>query len=395
MQFTPQQLAGAGRFTAHTRIGNWLEDVQLEETKFMDYAARKEQGKLASNFRQQKLVITSQRVPHSFSADGALRFGDTITIAHMQSGGSLACDLWEETALASGEHMVTVSKTSADEPTARNTFIIARAEDDDDDDPTLTYGQAFRLRCNSSLLIDGQTGLLNSPSFLSSRLKNDRCSSKLSNNQQIFMSTAGGADSLWKIAKPCIGRDGGMERLMADGEPVPANELACILHVMTSAPLSADTRFVDTTDFGDEFEVCGVMSAGLGKSHQLVDELRGVATAETASKNELQQNQWRLCTAVDEAAAQDDRTLPPESTPAGLMSHMGEVLGPEGLDALDGKLAEVASAGLVDREDVKWVLREDMKFPFSDKQFDMVLDTVDDGRGMVNAVAFTGGLRPE
>jgi hypothetical protein len=393
MQFTPQQLAGAGRFTAHTRIGNWLEDVQLEETKYMDYASRKEQGKLASNFRQQKLVITGQRVPHSFSADGWLRFGDTITIAHMATGGSLACDLWEETSLASGEHLVTVSKTSADEPTARNTFTITRSPDDDDDDPVLVHGQAFRLRCNSSLLIDAQTGLLNAPSFLSSRLKNDRCSSKLSNNQQVFMSTAGGADSLWKVAKPCIGKDGGMERLMAEGEPVPAGGLACILHVMTSVPLSADPAVVDTTDFGDEFEACGEVRAGLGKSHQLVDEMRGIATAETASKNELQQNQWRICTSLDEAAAQDNRQLPPESTPSGLMSHMGVLLGGEGVEFLEGKLAEVAAGGLVDREDVKWVLREDMKFPFSDRQFDMVLDTVDDGRGMVDAAGFAGRLR--
>ena len=31
MQFTPQQLAGAGRYSHKTRIGNWNEDQALEE----------------------------------------------------------------------------------------------------------------------------------------------------------------------------------------------------------------------------------------------------------------------------------------------------------------------------------------------------------------------------
>merc|ERR1719498_1224431 len=100
-----------------------------------------------------------------------------------------------------------------------------------------------------------------------------------------------------------------MERFMAEGDPVSANELCCIHHVMTNQPLSADARNLDSTDFGDEYEVCCAMRQQLGKTHQLVDELRGVATAETASKNELAQNQWRLCTAADESAAVDEREL--------------------------------------------------------------------------------------
>jgi hypothetical protein len=33
MQFTPQQLAGAGRYQHKTRIGNWNEDAALEEVR--------------------------------------------------------------------------------------------------------------------------------------------------------------------------------------------------------------------------------------------------------------------------------------------------------------------------------------------------------------------------
>ena len=39
MQFTPQQLAGAGRYSHKTRIGNWCEDLAIEEVKLNDFMA--------------------------------------------------------------------------------------------------------------------------------------------------------------------------------------------------------------------------------------------------------------------------------------------------------------------------------------------------------------------
>lgn len=40
MQFTPQQLAGAGRYHHKTRIGNWNEDAALEEVMTCGAAGR-------------------------------------------------------------------------------------------------------------------------------------------------------------------------------------------------------------------------------------------------------------------------------------------------------------------------------------------------------------------
>jgi hypothetical protein len=33
MQFTPQQLSGAGKYAHSVRIGNWNEDIVLEEVR--------------------------------------------------------------------------------------------------------------------------------------------------------------------------------------------------------------------------------------------------------------------------------------------------------------------------------------------------------------------------
>lgn len=105
MQFTPQQLAGAQRYGSKTRIGNWAEDVHLEDTKIAEFRQLKESGTLKMGFRQSKLTTCNQtvrpphcrpplaftstlhlQVPHSFSADGLLRFGDSIVLSHPMVG---------------------------------------------------------------------------------------------------------------------------------------------------------------------------------------------------------------------------------------------------------------------------------------------------------------------
>jgi hypothetical protein len=37
MYFTPQQLSGGPKFNNKTRIGNWYEDGEANETKVKDY----------------------------------------------------------------------------------------------------------------------------------------------------------------------------------------------------------------------------------------------------------------------------------------------------------------------------------------------------------------------
>ena len=146
------------------------------------------------------------------------------------------------------------------------------------------------------------------------------------------------------------------------------------------------------SDFGDEYEACCAVRQVLGKTHQLVDELRGTATAETAAKNELSQNHWRICTAADEAAAEDSRNLPGELTAGGIASFMSDFLGEAGVSHLEAALAAVGAGGSVDREDVKWSLREEYRVPLTDAHIDVLLDALDDGQGMVDVADLIGRL---
>ena len=49
MHFTTQQLQGGGKYSAKTKIGNWYEDMVMEEIKFKDYIAKKEANQLLLN----------------------------------------------------------------------------------------------------------------------------------------------------------------------------------------------------------------------------------------------------------------------------------------------------------------------------------------------------------
>ena len=65
MQFTPQQLAGAQRYMSKTRVGNWLEDMCLEEEKLAEFARCQADGSLIMNdiYAKRQLYGTPASAP--------------------------------------------------------------------------------------------------------------------------------------------------------------------------------------------------------------------------------------------------------------------------------------------------------------------------------------------
>lgn len=62
MQFTPQQLSGGPKFSSTTRIGNWQEEVALEEAKLADFRKRSKGGNLAIRRLENKMEICTVKV---------------------------------------------------------------------------------------------------------------------------------------------------------------------------------------------------------------------------------------------------------------------------------------------------------------------------------------------
>ena len=71
---------------------------------------------------------------------------------------------------------------------------------------------------------------------------------------------------------------------------------------------------------------------------------------------------------------------------------MSDFLGEAGVSHLEAALAAVGAGGSVDREDVKWSLREEYRVPLTDAHIDVLLDALDDGQGMVDVADLIGRL---
>jgi len=391
MQFTPQQLAGAGRYNSKTRIGNWLEDIELDETKYKDYAAAKATGNLVTNHRQRKFNTCNQIVPHSYSADGLLRFGDTVMLQHKKSGGSLANDLWEETQFGTREYSVTVTDPKQGlTPMARNTFTITRIEnsmlkdvcsEEYEKDNILHFGEPFHLVCNDSLLVDERTQMLKAPMYLSSVMKTDRKASAVTNSQLVYMGYKQDSTSVWKVQKCVNGPDGATQRLLSEGGAVEINSPVVLQHRSTSQNLCADPQVTDMSDFGAELEVCCSLQQHTGKSHQLVSEFSGLSTGDTAARSEKDTSQWTFVTSANPESAKEFRKLPQPLSAQALLEKVREIVNKRGEYGIRGlarsfQIMDDGNDKMLDRDDFKWGLY-DYGVHLNDDQFTVLLDEFD------------------
>ena len=126
MNFTPQQLAGGVRYGSKTLVGNWLEDVKLSECKYSDFQRSRAEGSLVMGKFNEKVAVCTEVVPHTFRSDGTLRYGDSVVVAHKQTGGALACDPFEKAGFEGDEFKASVGEGV--ESVARNTFVLGKVE---------------------------------------------------------------------------------------------------------------------------------------------------------------------------------------------------------------------------------------------------------------------------
>ena len=206
MQFTPQQLAGGGRYGCKTKIGNWSEDLSLQEVRLAEYLKRKAAGKLlAAQDRKEQILFTS-RVPHSYAADGNVRFGDTIMLQNSQTTGFLASNLDTPTHSSYGTneaYSVTASLPQTDSngivAVARTTFVVMKwpGHSTYNEDGCLRVGEPFLLAANPQLRVDEKTGYLRPPVCLMSEIVDTMRYAAMSNHQRV---TLQGGDAKYAMA---------------------------------------------------------------------------------------------------------------------------------------------------------------------------------------------------
>ncbi|NP_001088753.1 uncharacterized protein LOC496017 [Xenopus laevis] len=242
-------------FCPSVRLGNWNEDVALEEDVLKDFLEKKDRGELltqkTSNLKKNILKKTELSIPK----DGFLHFGDVVMLLNPENSeqslsntsptyGNYGLSVNpNESALYSKTHLEApcgVSGSRNLEPTVRNAFIITSVDGSDVGEP-VHYGQNFALRST-----EGFTSHL----YLTSDQKTFLKSSKKSYLQEVSLTDQLSYQNCWQF----IYLDPQL-RLENEGFPVPANTKLLIVHSKTNQCLAVLRKHVLWTLFGKECEV--------------------------------------------------------------------------------------------------------------------------------------------
>lgn len=278
-----------------TRLGNWSEEWELEETKMKDYLKKKDHLSLESNKKDLKLYHSLQQASLTYSHDGFLHFGDHVMIRNHQTNGTLSCDIWDKISGTEEAYAVTTSRNS--DPCSRSVFILQRYDKERDlfTDNTIHYGQKFRVAVNSRLS-DKQLFLHSLP------VSPQRCS-KFSRHQEVSVIAKDVFNTVWvfEYADPKV-------RFEMGGQPIRANEPVLIKHCFTSQWLASD-NVPYRNDFGEEFEVFGHSFQHHNKTQNLIAEKTGRTTIDIPLRNQNPQNVWTVLTAQDKSQEFDESIL--------------------------------------------------------------------------------------
>jgi hypothetical protein len=264
------------------------------------------------------ITLIVLKVPHTYSADGKLSYGDTVIIKHEAMNLSIASDPSIDSNPPFKQLLVVGS--TEQRPTARNTFKIVRpppslADGDDEYDDTVKYGHPFLLVCNESLLVSDDGYCMNPPLYLSSTQRNYRTATRLTNKQSVYLTTQCDANSVWIPSLPSHGKaiDWGNKYL---SDPVLSGEVFLLKHRNTNTCLTINSSESCQTDFGYESEVIASPETSSGKLSLVEYELSGLGTSRTLRKPDLSAHGVLFVTSSHPRYAVDRRNLPMTSPPA-------------------------------------------------------------------------------
>mmetsp|Transcript_37519 Transcript_37519/g.63008 ORF Transcript_37519/g.63008 Transcript_37519/m.63008 type:complete len:484 (-) Transcript_37519:159-1610(-) len=277
---------GPARYSRKTRIGNWYEDLNLQEDKIRKYLERKARGQLMINQIHRNMQGSLKPSGLTYSKDGNVRFGDYVMLYSVRTEGVLSTDITDRDAGNIEAYAVTTS-TVTKGPVARNVFVISVAPGDKKTKTGdyLLFGQSFTLKVNP-LLTKKQLQLASVP-------LSPMQFSKISKKQLVNMSVDSSVDTVFKVGHRDVNT-----RFEYDGLPVPCNAEIVILHKRTGKGLCSDMNKYHN-DFGTEFEVCCDTQTSTKRKQVLMHEKAGRLTADNAAKGETSANFWAFLTASD------------------------------------------------------------------------------------------------
>lgn len=322
-----------------------------------DYENRRSNGQLLHLKKAQERNFQVQTVPHTFSRDGLVRFGDNVmlSIGNDKDARYLSSNVFMKSGLSGSR--VTAGSTAA--PQARTVFVLVRpgshpsevlSASSARDEDVLLYGDRVVVACSPYLVADPSTGSVGMPLVLSSAKASIALGNTRKGMQEVVMSPARSADAEWLVTHATV------DRLLADGTPVRAGDEVVLTHSMSNVPLAACKAEGYPTDFGAELEVHGMAYKGTTRSSMNAD---GIMAAPPSQP----ENRWKFVHAGSPEAehplhVRKLEPLSPESLVRKARSLMARNLGPHGVRsfALALSALDARGSGFVARDAAKLAL---------------------------------------
>eukprot|EP00300_Choanocystis_sp_HF-7_P024466 c25932_g1_i1.p2 GENE.c25932_g1_i1~~c25932_g1_i1.p2 ORF type:complete len:275 (+),score=50.72 c25932_g1_i1:198-1022(+) len=228
-----------GAYSSRVLIGNWSEDLELEQAKLREYLDRKERHGMTLG----RTIAATADVSLSVSEDGCLHVGERLMLLSECTSGFLSIDL-ADAAAGCGAPAFHMSSSLAERATARATFVLMRAEEalPGSDDGRIRYGDKIRL-CSHE-------GLSARPLYVHSQLATPSSYSRKSRFQEVVACAKPSWLTVWEFVHfdPLL-------RFEAEGRLVPANGRVLVRHCGTNTLLASPLAKV-VTSHGEECEVC-------------------------------------------------------------------------------------------------------------------------------------------
>jgi len=270
--FTLQQMQGGPRFQHQCRIGNWQEDKFLEQMRRTAHKEMVKGGNLLLNVIKDRMAKALQPVDLTvIRNDGYVHFGDLVMLKSLGTDAFLSGDLQDKDPRP-GEISYALTASPDGNPAARNTFLIDKVDSSSGDD-TVRYGEPVKLRINPrlrGLARDNQGKVVNSPMYIVSTPVSFGNYAKMSHKCEVMLTPKESHLTVWEFHVADAS-----QRFEYEGMPVHAGDPIVLKHRGTNEKLCALKEFLHSTDFGEEFEVCGSTITTGGKQGMLMHEAEG------------------------------------------------------------------------------------------------------------------------
>ena len=290
MHFTTQQLQGGGKYSVKSKIGNWYEDMVMDETKFKDYISLKESNGLLVSQKEDKYANMLSKIQLTPFSNEYLTTGNYFMLQNLQTQGNMVIDIDDRNFSYSAAFAVTTSPL-VNFPCPRSLFKIEKYTDKKQinmNNTTTPANEPSVVHYGDKIVFVAYPAMYKNPLYLCSTLITPLSFSRFSRNQEVLASEDQNYNNCWCLEHPDL-----TLRYSMEGQAIKVGEKFVVKHCATGACLASDlVNYLN--DYGNEYEVSCRNFLTPNKYQTIEAEKDGRLRIDTKTRVEFNQNIWTI-----------------------------------------------------------------------------------------------------